>query len=468
MDSLDPLGYYARLGVAPDAPASVVRAAYRALAQELHPDRNPSPGATQKFQELQRAYHVLSDTGKRAAYDASAATAFGSAGAAGAASRGQAHGSHEPPQERRRERTWEPVRCVRCNAVSASPRVRVFLNVVGYFVGATKTPAQGIFCARCETIVGLRSTGGTLLLGWWSIHGFFWSWEALFTNIFGARQTMPLTARVLTHQAQHFLSTGKYALAAAVAKSAISALGRGPRGSAEQRRRAALGYPPPDEDQGLRETLQGFVAACEARGDGGMELKDTLGIRSKAFAMQSALIGAFFAVLGGWVFYEQQESARVEQARLEAAGIARANAAAIAQRQAAELAAQRQPLPMTGPYNSLDLTNAPPLKISAPSGANWFVKLDDWNTGLTRYMLFVRGGEAAEVGVPAGTYRIKFASGSTWYGDEIRFGPDTTYSVIDKPTTFSIAGSQLLGHEISLTLRRDGNLRRQSISAGQF
>jgi len=446
---------------------SVVRAAYRALAQELHPDKNRSPGATQKFQDLQRAYDVLSDGAKRASYDASAAASYHNGARANDSSDAKPE-ANERQQEPLHEKKWEPVRCGRCAAVSASPRVRVFFNVVSYIVGATRTPAQGVFCARCEAIVGMRMTASTLVLGWWSVQGFFWSWGALYTNIFGTRKTMALTARLLAHQAQHFMSTGKVDLAAAVARSALSALARVPRGSAEQRRRASLGYPSESENADLREALRRFVALCESNGSGNLELKDTLGFRSRSFALQAGLVGGSILLLGGWASYQHQASARAEQARLEAAGIAKRQADAIARAEAAELAARRQPLPKTGAYRYRDWVNAPPLKISAPVGANYFVKLDDWNTGETRYMLFVRGGETAEVGVPAGTYRIKFAAGDTWYGEEIRFGPKTSYSVIDKPTTFSIVDRQLLGHELSLTLTRDGNLRRQNISAAQF
>ena len=61
--------YYAVLGVARDASPEAIQRAYRALARKRHPDVDKSAGATKRFQELQEAYEVLKDPGKRARYD---------------------------------------------------------------------------------------------------------------------------------------------------------------------------------------------------------------------------------------------------------------------------------------------------------------------------------------------------------------------------------------------------------------
>ncbi|KNE66932.1 hypothetical protein AMAG_11407 [Allomyces macrogynus ATCC 38327] len=60
---------YDLLGVSPDADDSKIRSAYRKLAHKLHPDRNRAPDAKEQFQNVQRAYDILSDEHKRQLYD---------------------------------------------------------------------------------------------------------------------------------------------------------------------------------------------------------------------------------------------------------------------------------------------------------------------------------------------------------------------------------------------------------------
>ncbi|MGY1632735.1 molecular chaperone DnaJ [Geodermatophilus sp. SYSU D01186] len=73
--------YYAALGVAQDADAAAIKKAYRQLARDLHPDKNPgNTEAEARFKEVSEAYDVLSDTKRRAEYD-EARRLFGAGGA---------------------------------------------------------------------------------------------------------------------------------------------------------------------------------------------------------------------------------------------------------------------------------------------------------------------------------------------------------------------------------------------------
>ncbi|CZT03862.1 uncharacterized protein RAG0_10499 [Rhynchosporium agropyri] len=63
--------FYAVLEVSPTAPIAVIKENYRRLALKFHPDKNrdESAAATEKFQELSRAWEVLGDLSSRTEYD---------------------------------------------------------------------------------------------------------------------------------------------------------------------------------------------------------------------------------------------------------------------------------------------------------------------------------------------------------------------------------------------------------------
>ncbi|MFM2245920.1 MAG: hypothetical protein RL071_1994, partial [Pseudomonadota bacterium] len=75
----EPRDYYEVLEVPRDADDATIKKAYRKLAMQYHPDRNPGDASAEaKFKEASEAYSVLSDEQKRATFDR-----FGHAGLRG-------------------------------------------------------------------------------------------------------------------------------------------------------------------------------------------------------------------------------------------------------------------------------------------------------------------------------------------------------------------------------------------------
>lgn len=80
--------YYEILGVAKGSSQDEIKKAYRKVAMQYHPDRNPGDkSAEEKFKEAAEAYEILSDADKRSQYDR-----FGHAGVSGNG-RGHGHGN---------------------------------------------------------------------------------------------------------------------------------------------------------------------------------------------------------------------------------------------------------------------------------------------------------------------------------------------------------------------------------------
>ena len=449
------INYYEVLGVAKEATATDIKKAYRTKAMELHPDRNQNKDTTAEFQMLQEAYEVLSNEKLRQQYDADSSIPPNRAN--------DDEGAYQP---------FEPIICSMCSAVSAQPRFKVFYAVYGYIFGAYKKPYQGVFCSKCEIKVGLKASAITIVAGWWSIAGFFWTLQTLFENLVGGR-FHEQNARLQGYQAMYFAQQGKLALARAVA---VEALNLAKKATASNNKdfsfKKNLGYETPDPLASLKESLADFIGSIPDTTEK-LELKNTNDIFNKRFYYQLSLIVIVAGV--GFAEVQRQEyvSREAERVRLERLGIEQAKAAAIAAQQEEELKKLEQPLPKNGIFKiadkrNLSLYNSPPLKITNAPGANTLMKLIRVSDASEVMSIFIRAGETVEVKVPLGSYKAKMASGQTWYGDAVRFGPNTSYATLDIILDFSVEGNQLLGHELMLTRVKNGNLHQVPLQANEF
>jgi hypothetical protein len=129
-----------------------------------------------------------------------------------------------------------------------------------------------------------------------------------------------------------------------------------------------------------------------------------------------------------------------------------------------------QALPANGETQNYTFGEAiAPFKIQSQAGSNFLVKLADASTGSTAMTIFVRGGENVETLVPLGSYHVKYASGTTWYGYDHLFGDyHTGYSKADEVFDFTVDGDTVRGFSITLYTVEGGNLSTSGITASEF
>ena len=119
--------------------------------------------------------------------------------------------------------------------------------------------------------------------------------------------------------------------------------------------------------------------------------------------------------------------------------------------------------------------NQPPDAIYAPlrlvahrSNFHYLLKLEDWNTGVPVLAVFVRSGDQANVQVPIGIYRAKYAYGYKWYGFRYFFGKRTEVVQVKQPLIFALRHNQVTGLTIDFNLKVTGNLQTAKADRSSF
>ncbi|MDE1165493.1 MAG: J domain-containing protein [Pseudomonas sp.] len=212
----DRKGYYAVIGLSPDADDDQLKAAYRRRAMQLHPDRNPGTDTTQQFQFLNEAYGVLSDPALQAVYD-----------------QGGDEAELEAPVP---AEIPAPILCSVCGKISAQPRIVIFKSVKSFLVVTIRKPIASVFCSDCAQKQSLKASATSWLLGWW---GFPWgpiyTVQALIGNMFGGTEPPLDNAKMLGYQAYYFYRTGRSDIAQSIAEGAIKFCKKIPETFAKER-----------------------------------------------------------------------------------------------------------------------------------------------------------------------------------------------------------------------------------------
>ncbi|MEP3442888.1 MAG: hypothetical protein ABJN72_15520 [Sulfitobacter sp.] len=105
-------------------------------------------------------------------------------------------------------------------------------------------------------------------------------------------------------------------------------------------------------------------------------------------------------------------------------------------------------------WNRTGLPAVFPLQVKTRSGQNYVLLLSDEQTDADVLAAYITGGAFFRVLVPPGTFRVRFASGITWQGEEAMFGRHGQTKVIEMPEalTFEVIGlRRKAGHLIDLT-----------------
>ena len=447
MNDRDARGYYARLDVPPSASDADVKAAFRRKAKELHPDHNSSPRASEEFRHLEEAYAALRDPTARAQYDALGLETQ--------------EGSRLPSEEV----TAEPLACSSCGRVTAQPRYIILFEVKSFLVVTFRTPIQGIFCPACAEKKALRASVVTWLLGWWGFPwGLIYSPHALFWAFLGGRRPADVNARVLAYQAWVFARNGQIDLARAIASDAAD-------------------FAAKIKDSSQRDEMQRSTRTLlDAMHDGRpiKRLKRRWSVMPRVWAIQ----GVFLVGILIW----SQAATMAPTARPTPTSMHRPPPTPMqpAVSYPATPPAAARPTQQQLPFDQPALNLPPngvyrrywrdtpgeilaPLAVTAPdAGFHYFVKIVDWSLGTAVLTVFVRSGHTIEVELPIGNYRVRYASGATWYGPKHLFGPSTAYGQADKKFDLRVEGDKVAGYTISLARRVGGNLQVTAISAEDF
>jgi hypothetical protein len=109
-----------------------------------------------------------------------------------------------------------------------------------------------------------------------------------------------------------------------------------------------------------------------------------------------------------------------------------------------------------------------PLQIRVATGEHYFIRLVNVADDRDVIDLFIRGGSTLKASMPLGTYRVRFASGQTWYGDKRLFGTQTSYWTAEQRVTFRREKNEPKMVTIELAGRQGGRMKIAPLDPARF
>ena len=125
-----------------------------------------------------------------------------------------------------------------------------------------------------------------------------------------------------------------------------------------------------------------------------------------------------------------------------------------------------QSMPANGKVFYCSTTDRPSsFKVTNNGSSNYYMKFVEAGTNTTVITFFVRANSTVEIQMPAGYFELRYASGSTWYGESKLFGDYTRYAKDEEYYDFS-------RYTWEITIKSNGNAGEtmdvEEISADEF
>ena len=442
--------YYNVLGVPRNATATQIKQAYRSLIKGCHPDVNSSPKAAEWTRELNNAYDVLAYAQEKMSYDMDLKLEESERREPSARKTTTSQTHTENPTSPRAEPNFC---CEKCSRIDSTLRVSATWRVHSFVNYSKKSPTVKILCGRCRVKESLFASAYTVLLGWWSIYGFFWTLEALFNNARGGEQPKENNAALLNALGYQLYRTGRYQEAY---ESLLVAFKLKPDQKTEEGIKFLKQKIQPTQKKPFWERFRNLELhpIYYHAPVGALNATSTSGSSSTTQQSQVAYTPP------------SSPSGQNRQPRQPLTFTPDDFRPAFSE--------PEQPTPQQGgleySYNFANFTGTTaPLKISTrPSDGNYVMKIVDWETGEFVASYFISRGNTLEIELPLGSYKLKFASGDKWYGTKFLFGSATAYSYVPDKMVFYLSGDYARGHQIELIPQVGGNLETPPMKAADW